>query len=141
MDYKKKLLFSYFFVHLIFIPISITIIFYAIEGNALFKFFALLSILYFIFWYFFPTVIAFDFLQNYKEENIPELKHPFRWIIFFSNLIIGGRWIVWLFTYFWSFLPGKIVVEIVTFEKIDNDKIKTLNSEPSEVNNISNKIG
>ena len=30
---QTKLLFTYFFVHLIFTPISITVIFYAIEGN------------------------------------------------------------------------------------------------------------
>ena len=89
---------------------------------------------------FFPTVVAFDILQNYKEENIPVLKHPFRWIIFFTNLILGGTGIVWLFLYFWSFLPGKVVVEIVTFEKIEDDKKNSINPENNIKISISHEI-
>jgi len=131
---QTKSLISYFFVHLIFAPISIAIIYYAIEGNPLIQLFALLSVVYLLFLYFFPTVIAFDFLQNYKDQNIPQLKHPFRWVIFFSNLILGGTGIIWLILYFWSFLPGKVVVEIITFEKVDEEKNKP-EIKPSGVKN------
>ena len=85
---QTKLLLSYFVVHLILTPICIIIIYYAVEGNNFIKLFALLSIIYLVFLFFFPTIIAFDFLQNYKEDNIPKLKHPFRWIIFSNSSFV-----------------------------------------------------
>ena len=129
--FQSKPFFIYFIIHLIFTTISILIIYYliegnyyAIEGNRFLKFFGLMSIIYLIVLYFFPSIVAFDLLQNYKDYNIPTLKHPYRWIIFFTNLLLGWSGIGWLILYFWSFIPGNVLAEIVTFDKyIDQQSV------------------
>ena len=139
--FQSKLFFQYFIVHLIFTPISILIIYYAIEGNGFLKLFGLFSIFYLIFLYFFPSIVAFDFMQNYKDYNIPTLKHPYRWIIFITNLLLAGTGIGWLVLYFWSFIPGNVLAEIVTFEKIISQNIEENNitKQIEEIDNLRQK--
>jgi len=141
--FQSKPFFIYFIIHLIFTTISILIIYYliegnyyAIEGNHFLKLFGFMSIIYLIVLYFFPSIVAFDILQNYKDYNIPSLKHPYRWIIFFTNLLLGWTGIGWLILYFWSFIPGNVLAEIVTFDKyivqdgiVDKDEKPTSDKE------------
>ncbi len=75
-------------------------------------------------------------MQNYKDYNIPSLKHPYRWIIFFTNILLGWTGIGWLILYFWSFIPGNVLAEIITFDKyivqdgiVDKDEKPTSNKE------------
>ena len=137
---------TYFFaslvVHLILSIISLYVINHIIEneGTSLIRFFGLLSVIYLIFVYFYPSIVAFDFIQQYKEQNIPTLKHPNRWGIFFLNIFLGITGIAWLFLYIWSHKPGSVVVEIVTFEKTkdvskatSNDNIQTAKEANEEI--------
>lgn len=88
------------------------------EGGPILRLFGIIALVYLVFLYFYPSVVAFDFIQQYKEKNIPTLKHPNRWIIFFLNIFLGVTVIVWLFIYVWAHIPGNVMVEIETFEKI-----------------------
>ena len=138
-DFQLKLFIQYFIVNLIFTTISILIIYnliegntHAIEGNRFLKLFGLISIIYLIFFYFFPSIVAFDILQNYKDYNIPSLKHPYRWLIFFTNILLGWTGIGWLILYFWSFKPGNVLAEIVTFDKyIDHQSVLDKEEKPT----------
>ena len=118
---------NFFFVSIVvnifFTILSIYIINHISEndGATILRLFGIFALVYLVFLYFYPSVVAFDFIQQYKEKNIPTLKHPNRWIIFFLNLFLGVTVIVWLFIYVWAHIPGNVMVEIVTFEKIRDE--------------------
>ncbi len=137
----------YFFaslvVHLILSIISLYVINHIIEneGTSLIRLFGILSVIYLIFVYFYPSIVAFDFIQQYKEQNIPTLKHPNRWVIFFLNLFLGITGIAWIFVYIWSHKPGSVVVEIVTFEKIQDVSKATSNDNIQTAKEANEEIG
>ena len=150
---------NFFFVSIVvnifFTILSIYIINHISEndGATILRLFGIFALVYLVFLYFYPSVVAFDFIQQYKEKNIPTLKHPNRWIIFFLNLFLGVTVIVWLFIYVWAHIPGNVMVEIVTFEKISDKpgtssfenqsfkgKNEANNSISSDINSLEDRL-
>ncbi len=150
---------NYFFVSLVvntfFSILSIYIIGYfdEVDSNMFVRLFGLIALVYLVFLYFYPSVVAFDFIQQYKEKNIPKLKHPNRWIIFFLNFFLGVTGLVWIIIYVWSHIPGYVMVEIVTFEKKNEEQVnnnyksqtvkvknETTTLSPKYINSIKNRL-
>lgn len=61
--------------------------------------------------YFTPAITAFDL--SAVNKSYAGLKHPFRWIILFLNLLFGATGIVWLIIYIWAYTPGTLSVPVI----------------------------
>jgi hypothetical protein len=69
--------------------------------------------------YFMPAILGFDIASSYNEKfNIPKLKHPRRFPIFFINLLFGLTGVGWLIALLMACRPGKVLATVETYEKI-----------------------
>ena len=122
MEFQSKIFFSTLIGNIFLGAISYFVLINLNDGPPILKLFGLISLCFLVFLFFFPSVLAFDLTRQYTDQNIPTLKHPMRWAIFILNVIFGVTVIGWLLLYYWACRPGKITVEVVTYEEIEENK-------------------
>tara|TARA_B100000029_G_scaffold69994_1_gene62203 strand:- start:259 stop:684 length:426 start_codon:yes stop_codon:yes gene_type:complete len=123
-QFQSKLFFGSLIANVFFGVISYFVLSNIKDGPPFLKLFGLLCFIFLIILFFFPSIIAFDLTRLYTEENIPTLKHPMRWYIFILNIILGVTGIGWLLLYLWACRPGRVTIEVVTYDEIEDNPEK-----------------
>ena len=122
IEFQSNFFFSTLIANIFLGTISYFVLANIKDGPPILKLFGLLSLIFLLILFFFPTVVAFDLTRLYLDKNIPILKHPMRWAIFILNLVFGISGIGWILLYFWACRPGSVTVEVVTYEEVEENK-------------------
>ena len=68
--------------------------------------------------YFFPSLIAFDITNEYKDSlNIPKINHPKKFHVLVLNVLIGWTIVGWLIALYLALTPG--ILEVIHIEYVD----------------------